>query len=254
MRAILLLLLLGNGLGLPGIARGQACSSPMALGSMNGITLDRAVGQWAEYGTLDDTALDRGFFRVFAVDAPWQGERVRWLELWFDRTGRVALRLLVEGQGKAPVMLLKRGPTIFRLPDAAIESTRGCKAGPPVATDTASVRTPAGSFVCRHVRRSTERGPIDLWQSDDVMPLTLVRVRSPVGGGYELLAKGSGAKTAFPDSFKTVAFPTIDAINALIPADFRNLHERARAGAPDGGQAMDAGVAQQEDGGSTSGH
>jgi hypothetical protein len=221
-------------LALASAARGQACQSPLALPGLAGEMPESSVGQWAEYGALNVKGMDRPTFRVALVEASWEGRPRRWIEFWFDRNGSTALRALLGEKDKA-VVFLKQGYVIFTVPESPLEAAKACRGGVTGTVQEVELSTPAGVFKTRKMRRSSGRGPVDLWQTSDLPPLTLARIEFTGGVGWEVIGRGGEARSAFPEKFKAVAFPKPDALNALLPADFRSRMEKdkEKAASPD---------------------
>jgi hypothetical protein len=69
---------------------------------------------------------------------------------------------------------------------------KGSSFGTPLGSET--LKTPAGSFECKHYKQATAQGDGEVWMSDKVLPSGLVQtVVSALGAKITLSALGSGA-------------------------------------------------------------
>lgn len=215
----------------------ERCSGALDLRTL--AAKDAPLGSWSEYvpytGGKPIPALG---FRVLSVEAPWEGRPRRWLEFWFDRSGADAMR--VTAQGDPEILVLKRGPRFFTLPPDSGTAAPSGSCSPPEASagfDLVSVKTPAGVFQCRHRREARNGRSVELWASDDVQPLQLVKSFYSGGFGYELVGRGSGAVSVFPVRFTAAALPAADLIDGLLPVDPQAKRTPTKAGAERGGDA-----------------
>ncbi len=220
-------------------AEGQdMCGAPSTL---RGFAVeDSTVGAWADYAGLERNLPSGMGFRVFVAEGPFEGKTRRWLEMWLEKSGRIALRVPVEEENAG--MHIKLGHTIFYLPPDQVASKAGgaCR-GP--GDDKAAVPKPfkviAGTFECQYAKRVYNGNTFEYWMSRDVPPLQLVKALFPGGRGYELVAKGTGAKTVFPERFVAVPFPDAASVSGLLPLDMRQRVEERKTVV----SVFDAGVA-----------
>lgn len=229
MKRILLALLLS---ALPARAFGQdTCGGPSTLRSL--VHEDAPVGAWAEYVGLEGSSgAPTLSFRVFVSEGSFEGRTRRWLEMWLEKSGRVALRMPVDEPN--PGMHLKLGRTIFYIPPDQVDSRTGgsCKGpGDDKVAAPKPLKVRAGTFSCQYTKRVYQGNTFEYWMSKDVPPLQLVKGLFPGGQGYELAALGTGATTSFPERFVAAPFPDGDAVSGLLPVDLRKKMEESKAAA-----------------------
>jgi hypothetical protein len=220
-------------------AQDNTCGAPSTLRGF--VVEDSALGAWAEYVALEGNApVSTMGFRVFVAEGFFEGKTRRWLEMWLERSGRIALRVPVEEENAG--MHVKLGHTIFYLPpDQANAKAGGACRGP--GDDKVAAPKPfkviAGTFECQYAKRVYNGNTFEYWMSKDVPPLQLVKALFPGGRGYELIATGTGAKSVFPERFVAVPFPDADSVSGLLPLDMRKRVEERKTSV----SAPDAGVA-----------
>ncbi len=226
----------------PPSARADAPCAPAPQDLLRFAASDAPLGEWSEYATLSGGKRLPGMdLRVLLVEAPWEGKARRWLELWFDRSGDNALR--VTASGVPEVVVLKRGRQFFAPPRAAASEAKAGSCSRPSANaafDFVSLRTAAGLFKsCRHTREAAKGHSVELWSSDEVQPLQMVKVLYSSGLGYELVRRGTGATSAFPERFAAAPLPSLEMVRGLLPinphaekAPKPAVEERADAGGP----------------------
>lgn len=199
-----------------------AASKPLGILSAVEGAFAGHVGDWVEYAMVEnDLPLLDQTFRVQLVKGDWEGQSLVWVELWVDKTGRRAVRTTRRADGKS-VVILKFNGTFFDMPTDQAEQVGGsCKpdSNATLPKKYEPVRTLAGKFSCRHVEMPSGGDKVHIWYADDVPVLRLVRLRLPGKRGYDIVARGSGGESAFPARFRTVPFPKMDALMALLPAD-----------------------------------
>jgi hypothetical protein len=78
----------------------------------------------------------------------------------------------------------------------------------------------AGKFQCQHTVKASSAGKIELWHSNEVPVLRLVRASFPEGRGFELVAMGRKAYSAFPLKFEARPFPfgNFGSLSRLLPS------------------------------------
>jgi hypothetical protein len=201
-----------------GLAQGTCGGSPLSLSGF-AASSDVQVGEWSEYLTIrDGVPIPTMGFRIFATEAPWNGKTLRWIEIWFDRTGNQAMRATSD-EG-AEIVLLKRGRTIYSVPPSAKGAQGLCRPPDKNATfDYVVLKTLAGDFHCRHSREVSGDHSSEVWSSNEVQPLQMVKAFFSSGLGYEIIGRGSGAITAFPQRFVAAPLPKADMIKGLLPID-----------------------------------
>jgi hypothetical protein len=204
---------------IPLLMAGLLGASPMTTAGqldLPSFAASNAPGSWAEYQALEGGKAAGFAFRVVLVDAPWEGRVRRWLEVWFDGAGRIALRLPVDvaGLGSAPT-IYKYGATFFRM-ERRREVGGACAIRPPTPARMVRLRTAAGEFKCHH----SKSNGVEIWASERARPLTLVKALLAGGHGYQLATGGEAAKTAFPERFALVPMPGAAALVGRLPSGF----------------------------------
>ncbi|HEY3449152.1 MAG TPA: hypothetical protein VGK67_22535 [Myxococcales bacterium] len=202
-----------------------------------------ADGAWAEYAQLVDGKPDlTTTFRVLQLNEGKPGAPARWLEIWVDKQGKGAWRLPLDGQA-GDALYLKRGKTIYAIPGGE-RGPSACKPGKMATFKELTVETLIGRLPCRYSRTEVatmakEKGKatpaLEFWSSNDVPPLSMVRMIVPNGSGFEVVAKGSGATSSFPERFTATPLPTTGMLKNLLPLDLQKKleeQERARAEPP----------------------
>ena len=253
-------------LALAAAAEPPQCTSPTSPTTLRQLVGDEpdqgksADGTWAEYAQLVDGKPDLATtFRVQQLNEGKPGAPSRWLEIWIDKTGKGAWRLPLDGQDDN-TMYLKRGKTIYALAGGPREPS-ACKPGKTATFKELTVETLLGRIPCRYSRTEVasmakEKGKpvpaLEFWSSHEVPPLSMARMITPNGAGFEVVAKGAGATSSFPAKFSATPLPTSGMLKNLLPIDLQKkleAQEKAKAEPPcDPARAScpgaDAGTAQ----------
>ncbi len=221
-----------------GIAQGTCGGSPLSLRGFAAGSGDLVIGEWSEYITFrDGVPIPTMGFRVFATEAPWEGKPLRWIELWMDRSGDRAMRVAADG-GKE-ILLVKRGRSIYSIPPGSA-GAGACSPSDKVGqVDDVSLKTVAGVFHCRHSRETRGNHTTEVWTNEGIQPLQLVKASFSSGLGYELIGRGSGAASAFPQRFIAAPLPTMDMLKGLLPVD---PHSKKAEPKPAADKGVDAGT------------
>ena len=159
------------------------------------------VGAWAEYlmSKEGETQTVRARYTLVKRDA-------KQVVLEMDSTtpmGRMSMRLEFAPNGEARWKLstakVKMGdnpPREITLPDGAMSSFgKDDSFGDKVAREDVVVK--AGKFAADHYRRKVDSWTTELWIEEKVFPMGMVRLVDGEGGRVELVATGSGGKSAF---------------------------------------------------------
>ncbi len=196
------------------------CSAMAGISALAPDELPGPTGQWAEYAVIQGGKPNlTQTFRVLLVGAPWKDKPAKWMELWMDKVGEIATRSTkVDGR---QVTLFRQGAAIYEVPSNDQGAPSPCRPDPTqkVIEEEITLRTLAGPITCRHVRKKSSAGDIDVWYTPQVPPMNMVRVYLPGGRGYELVARGTGGVSSFPEKFTPAPFPKGEAIRQLVPQD-----------------------------------
>lgn len=159
------------------------------------------VGSWAEYVTTMKGRPDQMKVRFALVE-----KTAKTFALEMDGQtpmGPMLMRMdyVAAGEGvwKIAKLRMQQGasaPAEVPIPPNAPPLKKGETVGEPVGTS--SVKTPAGTFDAKQYRKKIEQGPVkmtvDLWMSDKVLPVGLVKQSSEDTGFVMMLAAtGNGA-------------------------------------------------------------
>ena len=234
-----------------------AGAAPSGGDVIDSSSLSHQAGEWAEFARTAGNKTDfADTFRMsFIPDPDGKGP---WTELWLGKTGDAAMRF--RKAGNAIDVLMKMGGAIYRIDDPVVGEKLACAGGSCASKDGKAkdktlvgqevVHTPAGTFKCSKVRIRSSQGESVIWTSLDIPALHLARVTTPLGFGYELVAFGKNATSAFPAHFVANPLPLqhMAAVEALTPnlgrvqppcdpkkASCPQLDGGVAAGAPDSG-------------------
>ncbi len=253
-RLALLLLLLGasSALAAPAPApSGPAPAAPGAapipvvippgMGDLVANALDKeGVGEWVEYALYDKGKVDYAATIRLSLLPNDDPKLSPWLEVWMGKTGGISLRVRKSREGGPAEMYLKMGAAIYSVEDRYTQDQLTCEGGrcgqkepgkgDPFKLTKETITTVAGTFPTDHIHRMTEKGPLDIWRSEKVPLLQVVRLLQPDKQGWELVAFGKQATSAYPKRFHAVPIPlqNLSTLQALQP-------KRVLPEAPDGG-------------------
>ena len=179
------------------------------------------IGDWTEYGTLRDGKLDLSDTMRISIISDDAKPDAPWLEVWMGKTGGTAVRMRSDETG-ANEMFVKMGSAIFTVPEASepVEKSGSCGAqGNKNYRGKERVKTLAGTFDCDRFVVKMEKGTVELWSSLEVPGFNLVRMKASWGLGFELVAFGRNANSAFPKHFKANPMPlsNLDTVSRLMP-------------------------------------
>jgi hypothetical protein len=254
-RTLLSLAVVPVALGVAASALAAGAAPPVAAGPTIGEVLDSSAmsnlaGDWAEYARVEGTKINYAdtFRMSFLAGADGKGA---WAELWLGKTGEVSMRF--RKVGDATEVFFKMQGSIYRIDDPKVGEKLACAGGSCAAKDgkpspnkaivgQETLRTVAGSFKCTKVRTRSPQGETLLWTTAEVPALHLAKVITPMGFGYELVAFGKNATSAFPAHFSANPLPLqhLAALEAITP----DMEGRATPACdPKKGPCPDAGVA-----------
>lgn len=182
-------------------ATSGAFAQGMMSDLMSGKLVNPKVGAFAWY-TLHDTTTQREFFLRQAIvgEEKWKRKTAYWLEtelvpkVGFPSVYKMLLtgpasepdnvhRLLVrEGDGVVQEVKLEQG-----------ERGGGDESLPRELLGTETLSLPGGDVECEHFRIGEGDSATEVWVSDDVAPMGLVRMRTPQGE-LSLQRYGEGGK------------------------------------------------------------
>ncbi len=223
---------------------GPADAAHADLQSLIAQTGSGIVGEWAEYATLRGGRPDFTDTIRFSVLADEDPRQPPWIEIWMDKLGRTAARLR-RGEKIGGQMFFKMGSAIYSVgsfasfdpnaPGCANGECKGAAKGGRGWTPV-KLQTSTGLYSCRYAKVPTNKGPIEIWYTDEVPATRLAKIRLADGTGYELVASGRGAISSFPRKFSAIPLPleNLKVIDALAP-------KVAPGGQPDAGSAPDGG-------------
>jgi hypothetical protein len=189
---------------LPGLAAAQSSNNQISYGAIT----KAPVGSWADYRISKEGADDvRVRYTLVARDAQKIAVEVD------SQTplGRVIMRMefspdpkqaarwnLVAARMRTPDGELKQMPIPSqgdRSRGQGASFSRGDSFGDRVGREQVSV--PFGKLSAEHYRRKDEAGATEVWMDDKIMPVGMMRLQHPGGGRVELVATGTGGKSAF---------------------------------------------------------
>lgn len=197
---------------LPAVAAAQPTGSPQSLPLVVDLR-KAAVGSWAEYGMTFGEATMKSRWALVARDASsttlemsMQGGPT------VQMGGKVTLKMVLDPDPigaakpvKEIVMQIGDGSPMQAPPDAPAQKFQKPDAKTLVGKET--IKVAAGSFKTTHYRDHSPVGTVDVWVSEEIPPLGLVKVVTtpePKTGGaspppippatMELVATGTGAK------------------------------------------------------------
>ncbi|MGC4116613.1 MAG: hypothetical protein QM765_18990 [Myxococcales bacterium] len=226
------------------------CTSPTSPTTLRELVSEDKVaaadGTWAEYAQIVDGKPDlTTAFRVMQVNQGTAEKPSRYMEIWVDKQGKGAWRLPLDGQD-GDAMYLKRGKAIYAIAAGAREPS-ACRPGKMATFKELTVETLLGPIPCRYSRTELgsmpkEKGKpapaLEFWSSHEVPPLSMVRMIAPNGSGFEVVAKGTGATSSFPERINATPMPTTGMLRNLLPLDLQKKLdqqeklEKAKAAAP----------------------
>jgi hypothetical protein len=172
------------------------------------------VGSWAEYTTTWEGSHDRIVAR-FSLVARSEKEIVTEI---FARMPATDIILHVVYQPSDPdtwtpvLMTGKEGidqPTQRPVPPGSPPVHKGDEPGKLLGTET--IQTRIGTFACKHYRKSQPWGDVDLWMSDQALPVGFVKQSESSAKKVTVLtATGTGATAELPSVVPLGATPQAD--------------------------------------------
>jgi hypothetical protein len=194
---------------MPGMALAQSAGAPQSLPLV--VDLKKAaIGGWAEYGMTFGEAKMKSRWALVARDA-----KSTTLEMTMQggpaaaMGGKITLKMVLDPDPvnaakpvKEIVMQIGDGAPMQAPPDAPTQKFQKPDAKTLVAEE--SIKVEAGTFKTSHYRDHSPVGTVDVWVSEAVPPLGLVKVLTTPEPGtgqppippaaMELTATGTGAK------------------------------------------------------------
>jgi hypothetical protein len=185
-----------------------------------------AVGSWAEYKMhLGDKEMKTRWAMVGRDSKSITLEMTMDGVLSAQMGGRVTMKMVLDPDPiNAPKplqeLLMQMGDGIPVVVPQGAQARRFEKPDAKTLVGKERIQVAAGTFKTKHYRNNTSRGSIDVWVSDEIPPLGLVKIQTTASGAgsanipsatLELIASGRGAKPIVTKPAKT-----LDDIKAMV--------------------------------------
>ena len=178
-----------------------------------------AIGSWAEYKMhLGDKEVKTRWAMVGRDSKSITLEMTMEGVLPAQRGGRVTMRMVLDPDpinSPKPVqeVLMQMGDGTPVVVPPGPQTRRFEKPDAKTLVGKEKIQVAAGTFKTKHYRDNTPRGSVDVWVSEEIPPLGLVKIQTTASGAgppsipsatLELVASGTGAKPIVTKAAKTL--------------------------------------------------